>query len=353
MTEAGAGFNDFSITYAREDRAWAEWIGQTLETEGYNVGLGLWNFSPGSNFGEEMLAAFMSSFYVLAIFSPKYLERLYHEQNWKARLSQRSRGSSGSGTIGIKVQPCDESNVLASSAVIDLVGKSETAAKELLIRRLQNRGIKPVSEKRETFTDDRVPYPTVIPTADTRFQPQPNDRPVLSVLKSTLLLSSELQEWIDTNGESLLAMSAENYESFVEERHRTMRILGMPRPVSLRSIYTRVNVLEKITAKHRSSIEDLERFFDRDRKHFGMVVETKDGMSVVNSSQKSIILGKPGAGKTTFLRYITLQAIDGRLIEKRIPVFISLKEWSDSAKPSASIWRHISVCVNSLTKPSW
>jgi predicted NACHT family NTPase len=39
-----------------------------------------------------------------------------------------------------------------------------------------------------------------------------------------------------------------------------------------------------------------------------------------------VILGKPGAGKTTFLRYLALQAAKGEL--ERVPIFITLKDWA-------------------------
>ncbi|MFX0211221.1 MAG: NACHT domain-containing protein, partial [Candidatus Hodarchaeota archaeon] len=61
-------------------------------------------------------------------------------------------------------------------------------------------------------------------------------------------------------------------------------------------------------------------------------VHTKrqNGLNLVHRSTSHLlfILGKTGAVKTTFLKYITLQALRGNI--ERIPIFVSLKAWSDS-----------------------
>jgi hypothetical protein len=41
------------------------------------------------------------------------------------------------------------------------------------------------------------------------------------------------------------------------------------------------------------------------------------------------ILGRPGAGKTTFLKYLAILACKGKI--KKTPIFVSLKDWSDSS----------------------
>jgi predicted NACHT family NTPase len=41
-----------------------------------------------------------------------------------------------------------------------------------------------------------------------------------------------------------------------------------------------------------------------------------------------MVLGKPGAGKTAFLKHLVLQATNGKI--NKIPIFVSLKAWSDS-----------------------
>lgn len=46
--------------------------------------------------------------------------------------------------------------------------------------------------------------------------------------------------------------------------------------------------------------------------------------------QKLIVLGKPGAGKTTFLKYITIQCNQGQFLSHLVPIFITLKDFVET-----------------------
>ena len=130
----------------------------------------------------------------------------------------------------------------------------------------------------------------------------------------------------------LFGTALQTYVGHMEARYNTMRIFGMNKPIPLRDIYVRANILEDVTAQDLLTVKELEARFQRDTRRIGQVRETKEGLEVVQSLQKILVLGKPGAGKTTFLRYITLLALDGRLPENRLPIFVGLKDWTDSGK---------------------
>ena len=44
-----------------------------------------------------------------------------------------------------------------------------------------------------------------------------------------------------------------------------------------------------------------------------------------------MILGKPGAGKTTFLKYLAIQCIKGEFQAESVPIFITLKGFAEAA----------------------
>jgi hypothetical protein len=115
------------------------------------------------------------------------------------------------------------------------------------------------------------------------------------------------------------------------ERNSTIKVLTMQEPRPLESLYVRVNILSKISAEGGDSAEELEKFFDRDRRAFGQNIETIDGTLVLNKLQRFIVLGKPGAGKTTYLRYLTLMMLNAQpqIVQHRLPIFVTLREWAD------------------------
>lgn len=119
----------------------------------------------------------------------------------------------------------------------------------------------------------------------------------------------------------------------------TMRILDMTQPIELSHIYTDVNILEKLTALRRKTINELLSecgYDDFDRFGLGKVVEKRIfGTEAVEKYKKLIVLGKPGAGKTTFLRYLAIQCNQGSFLSNLVPIFIPLKYFAeDPNRPS-------------------
>jgi hypothetical protein len=74
MQETGQeNSKDFFISYNRHDRAWAEWIAQQLEQEGYSTIIQSWDFAPGQNFVSMMHEALLTIKRTLLVLSPTYL----------------------------------------------------------------------------------------------------------------------------------------------------------------------------------------------------------------------------------------------------------------------------------------
>lgn len=117
------------------------------------------------------------------------------------------------------------------------------------------------------------------------------------------------------------------YKEKLAKLHGTTRILGHSEPTPLDGIFTDLYILDRPLALRRYSIEDLN---GSNEKLHGRDVQRCEGITVVKrpSSHRLFILGKPGAGKTTFLRYVTLQTVKGEI--NKTPIFIGLREWAES-----------------------
>jgi len=121
--------------------------------------------------------------------------------------------------------------------------------------------------------------------------------------------------------------ASDKYRENIRKLYGTTRVLGKPEPISLEGIFTDAFILDKPTAYQRYDIEELRKDPDRIKPSS---IQRRNGLDLVKDFERSrlFILGKPGAGKTTFLKYIALRASQGEL--NKIPIFVGLKEWADS-----------------------
>ena len=88
---------DFFVSYTSVDRAWAEWIAWQLESEGYQVVVQAWDFSPGSDWAHDMQRATSTAARVVAVLSPDYLRSDHGE----ARVPARSVIYKGASFLGL------------------------------------------------------------------------------------------------------------------------------------------------------------------------------------------------------------------------------------------------------------
>ncbi|MGV0026276.1 NACHT domain-containing protein [Phormidesmis priestleyi] len=116
------------------------------------------------------------------------------------------------------------------------------------------------------------------------------------------------------------------------DRHGILRVLGMPEPVRLQDIYTDVQFLGEDGLRRYSSIGNLEEAYRSEMRRFQSERSPKqDGMQAANNQQYLMVLGQPGAGKSTFLRRVGLEALMGHEGDYRhecIPVFVELKRFN-------------------------
>jgi len=155
----------------------------------------------------------------------------------------------------------------------------------------------------------------------------------VSTIKNQLNKQWDKFEW---------AIASQRYRKRVYELYSTMRMLGIPSPVSVEGIYTDLHFLDKPTAFHRYDIVRLQR--EHDEKGFHQPLgDRTSAFDIVNKQDRLFILGKPGAGKTTLLKHLTLLAVKGEI--GKIPIFVSLNDWANSKEGlKPFIERQFEIC---------
>ncbi|MBD2087097.1 NACHT domain-containing NTPase [Trichocoleus sp. ST-U3] len=145
----------------------------------------------------------------------------------------------------------------------------------------------------------------------------------------------EQKQDTDIDIDALVQEVREKIKPIIQERCGTMRVLDMAQPIGLNDIYTNVNILEKITGRRRKDISELLQECNSEnieRFGLGRISEKRvAGLDAVKKYTKLMILGKPGAGKTTFLKYLAIQCNQGKFQAERVPIFVTLKEFAEAA----------------------
>ena len=148
------------------------------------------------------------------------------------------------------------------------------------------------------------------------------------------LEADEIDEYKQQDDREILEELLEKVASSVENECGEMRILDMTRPIELNDIYTEVNILEKIISRRGYQVDDLIKDVDLeqfDRFCLGEIKQKRiPALEAVEHNQKLMILGKPGVGKTTFLKHLAIQSLRGKLPQQQLPIFIPLKKYAET-----------------------
>lgn len=117
-----------------------------------------------------------------------------------------------------------------------------------------------------------------------------------------------------------------------------LQILYISQPIELDELYVYVNILNEPPSYQWLDFSDLPQVYNPqthefDRLSLGQVSQSGiPGLLAVENHHKLMVLGKPGAGKSTFLKYLALQSNQGWLEFYRVPIFIGLKTFTDEAQ---------------------
>ncbi|MEG4205355.1 NACHT domain-containing NTPase [Microcoleus sp. Pol7_A1] len=137
--------------------------------------------------------------------------------------------------------------------------------------------------------------------------------------------------------DSVVEKIRQKCHSKIQQLYSRMQLLDIAQPVDVSNLYVEVNILEEITSWQPGEIRDLLRDFNPDADNFnrlglGKVRQKRvPGLDAVKSHSKLMVLGKPGSGKTTFLKHIAIQCNRSEFEANKIPIFIPLKTFAEIA----------------------
>ncbi|MBP0029245.1 NACHT domain-containing protein [Roseofilum sp. Guam] len=131
--------------------------------------------------------------------------------------------------------------------------------------------------------------------------------------------------------EDLIEQVKERCRQKILARHSRMRLLS-GEEIGVDQLYVDVWLLGRPEYKYFNTLESLLSNFDieNDRLALSKRLERSPGFEVANSNSRLIILGKPGSGKTTFLKHLAVDWCKGKFQPNKIAVLIELRRIRDS-----------------------
>ena len=129
----------------------------------------------------------------------------------------------------------------------------------------------------------------------------------------------------------------QNEEDWIEEvrsrccekilyQHGKIQLLNQTE-IGVDQLYVDVWLLNRPLCAFQPGLKMMESFDLRnDRLGLGEQIKRNEGMAVAHDKARLLILGKPGAGKTTFLKHLAVDCSNGKFQPNLIPVLIELRK---------------------------
>jgi len=178
----------------------------------------------------------------------------------------------------------------------------------------------------------------------------------LNYLCGVLLDSESYQDAVRKLGDreiNMISNWSKIYHEQVLKKCSTMRVLDMTDKIMIDNIYTKVKISPTITGTERRSIDELlKAITDENHELYRISTTIKEekfeAIEAVKTHRKLMIFGKPGAGKTTFLKYLALHFPEVQDCQQTIPVYIPLRifaEDKDKTNLVETIAQEFAICV--------
>jgi hypothetical protein len=122
----------FFISRAGEDAEYAKWVAGVLEAERYTTTLQDLDFRPGNSFAHQMSQAQKRADHVIALLSPHYVAKQFTVDELYTVFVKDPLGEARR-LIPVRIASCEIPDIINHIIFMDLVGKDELTARDLLL----------------------------------------------------------------------------------------------------------------------------------------------------------------------------------------------------------------------------
>jgi predicted NACHT family NTPase len=143
-----------------------------------------------------------------------------------------------------------------------------------------------------------------------------------------------------TEIDTLVQQVRSQYRSTIQNQCGILQLLDISRPVSIDDIYVDVNILEEIVSQQWFEVANLQNLNPAEFDRVGLsAVEQLQipGIQAVETHSKLRVLGKPGVGKTTFLKHLAIRCNRGEFAPQQVPIFITLRDFAEEFRESGKV----------------
>lgn len=150
-----------------------------------------------------------------------------------------------------------------------------------------------------------------------------------------------------------LAQAARSlYHDKIDAQSSTLQLLELPQPLNFTDIYVDAYILEDIPNRRWLEIPDLLQSFQLDSDtdilspFHSDAIDSERVLAIEAATKysKLVILGKPGTGKSTFLKFLALQCNRGIFQPHLLPIYIELKDFVADAQEQSEFSLENYIC---------
>lgn len=117
------------------------------------------------------------------------------------------------------------------------------------------------------------------------------------------------------------------YRQRLQEKVKDQFVYGKNKPVPVKDFFILVKILDNVCRDEQRDMDAVAIRMKQLNSKNEFSHEPQDGLEVIEKYGKVFVLGKPGAGKSTFLQYIAYAVINRQMNISNLPIRISLKDW--------------------------